>query len=118
MRKYIAVALVLAAAAAIAVPALAATHKVKVGDNFFVKRGKPSTITVGKGTTVKWIWRGRSIHNVVVTSGPARFHSSTKRSGSFARTLTKAGRYRILCTVHSEMKMTVVESAAQLWAPR
>jgi plastocyanin len=109
LRKPLAAVLVLAAVAgAIVVPALAATHTVKVADNFFVKRGKPPTITVAKGTTVTWIWRGKSLHNVVVASGPAKFHSSLKTKGSFSRRLTRAGRYRIVCAVHSEMKMTVV----------
>jgi plastocyanin len=108
MKKYLALALVLAAvAAAFAVPALAATHKVKVGDNFFVKSGG-ATVTVTKGTTVNWIWRGSAPHNVTVTKGPTKFRSKTQSSGHFSRKLTKAGTYKIVCTIHAPgMRMTL-----------
>jgi plastocyanin len=95
----------LIAAGAIAVPALAASSKtVQVKDNKFVA----SKITVKKGTTVKWIWKGRAPHNVTVTKGPAKFSSKTIVKGSFSKKLTKAGTYTILCTIHAPgMKMVV-----------
>jgi plastocyanin len=95
----------LIAAGAIAVPALAASSKtVQVKDNKFVA----NKITVRKGTTVKWIWKGKAPHNVTVTKGPAKFHSKTVVKGSFSKKLTKAGTYTILCTIHAPgMKMTV-----------
>jgi plastocyanin len=92
------------AAGAFAIPALAATKSVQVKDNKFVA----NTITVKKGTTVKWVWKGKAPHNVTVTKGPAKFHSKTQVKGSFSKKLTKAGTYTILCTIHAPgMKMVV-----------
>jgi plastocyanin len=105
MKKSLAgIAAVAIAAGALAVPALAATKTVQVKDNKFVA----SSITVKKGTTVKWTWKGKAPHDVSVTKGPAKFKSSVKTSGSFSKKLTKAGTYSIVCTIHAPgMKMTI-----------
>ena len=102
------------AAAAAAVVALAATAipthaagttTVAVKDNKFV----PKSLTIKKGTTVKWVWKGRAIHNVTVAKGPAKFRSSTKKKGSYKHTFKKAGTYRIVCTIHApDMRSKVV----------
>jgi plastocyanin len=95
-------------AGALAVPALAATKSVKVGDNYFVKNGTKPTVTIRKGTTVKWRWTGTAPHNVTVTKGPVKFHSKTQTKGSFAKKLTKRGTYTVVCTIHlPDMKMTL-----------
>jgi plastocyanin len=93
----------LAAAAALAVPALAGTKTISIGDNFF----KPTSATVSKGTTVKWVFKGKVAHNVTVSKGPQKFHSATKASGSFTHKMTKAGTYKIICTIHPGMAMTL-----------
>lgn len=104
MKKLVAGGVAVVAAGALAVPALAATKSVQVKDNKFVAK----SITVKKGTTVKWIWKGKAPHDVSVTKGPAKFKSSVKTSGSFSKKLTKAGTYSIVCTIHApDMKMTV-----------
>jgi plastocyanin len=105
MKKYLAAGAATAiAAGALAIPALAATKTVQVKDNVFVAK----KITVAKGTTVKWVWKGKAPHNVTVTKGPARFRSTTQVKGSFSKKLTKKGTYNILCTIHAPgMKMTV-----------
>jgi plastocyanin len=105
MKKYLAAGAATAVAAgALAIPALAATKTVQVKDNVFVAK----KITVAKGTTVKWVWKGKAPHNVTVTKGPARFRSTTQVKGSFSKKLTKKGTYNILCTIHAPgMKMTV-----------
>jgi plastocyanin len=90
----------------IAAPAGAATRSVKLGDNFF----KPRTVTVSKGTVVKWNWRGSNPHNVKVKRGPRHFHSAVKSSGSFKRTMRVRGTYRIVCSIHApgmHMKLIV-----------
>jgi plastocyanin len=103
-RLMILLALCLAtAAAAFAVPALATIRTVSVKDDFYGSRSK----SVSKNTTVRWVWRGSGRHNVVVDSGPVHFHSTIKRSGTFSHRFTRRGRYHIICTVHSEMTMTV-----------
>jgi plastocyanin len=104
MRKLIAALSATALLGALAIPAFGATKTIQIGDNFF----KPKTATVKKGTTVKWVWKGDKPHNVVVTSGPVKFHSKVKTSGSYVKKLSKAGTYRILCTIHAdEMKLTL-----------
>jgi plastocyanin len=84
--------------------------RVKVGDNYFVRANGVPTVTVSKGTRVKWYWTGDSLHNVKVTSGPARFGSSSMMRGSYAKTVRKRGTYTIVCTVHGpdDQKMRLV----------
>jgi plastocyanin len=89
----------------VAAPASAATRSVRVDDDFF----KPRTLTVTKGTTVKWNFRGDNQHNVQVKRGPRRFHSALKRSGSFKRTMRVRGTYRIVCSIHQpDMRMKLI----------
>jgi hypothetical protein len=84
--------------------------RVKVGDNYFVRPSGVPTVTVSKGTRVKWYWAGDSLHNVKVNSGPARFGSSSMMRGSYAKTVRKRGTYTIVCTVHgaTDQKMKLV----------
>jgi plastocyanin len=105
MKKFLAAGAATAiAAGALAIPALAATKTVQVKDNVFVAK----KITVAKGTTVKWVWKGKAPHNVKVTKGPAKFGSKTQVKGSFSKRLTKKGTYTILCTIHAPgMRMTI-----------
>jgi plastocyanin len=104
MKKSLAGVAAVIAAGALAVPALASTKTVQVKDNKFVA----NTLTVKKGTTVKWVWKGKAPHDVTVTKGPAKFKSKVQVAGSFSKKLTKAGTYTIVCTIHAPgMKMTV-----------
>jgi plastocyanin len=107
MKRLLAVlaAACVAGAATLAIPALAATRTVTVKDSYFAT----TSLAVRKGTTVKWVWRGTRLpHNVVVRKGPQKFSSGApKTRGSFARTLRRAGLYRIHCTIHPGMEMTV-----------
>ena len=95
------------AALALAVPATAlaaGTRTVSVKDNVFVAK----SLTISRGTTVRWVWRGKHLHNVTVVKGPATFRSGTKKTGTFTRTFNKPGTYKLLCTVHApDMKMTL-----------
>ena len=106
MRKLLVAVLIAAASAVLATQALAATRSVKVGDDFFVRKGSVPTVTVKKGTTVTWRWTGKDMHNVAVTKGPAKFRSSYKTSGSFSKRLTRTGTYTIVCSIHQpDMRM-------------
>jgi plastocyanin len=107
MRKLLILAAVPALTAAVAIPALAATKSVEVGDDYFVRDSGVPTVTVKKNDSVRWRWEGKHPHNVTVTSGPVKFHSSTKKSGTFTKKVTRKGTYRIICTIHSGMKMTL-----------
>jgi plastocyanin len=98
------IALVLTLSMAFVAPAVAKTRGIKIGDNYFVRSSGVPVVTVKKGTTVKWNWRGHHDHNVVA-SGPARFQSSPKSSGSYKHKVIKKGTYTIICQIHSGMKM-------------
>ena len=104
MKRLLAVlAAVAIVAAAFAIPALAATRTVSLRDNVF----SPRSLTVRKGTTVRFVWRGRNPHNVV-SRGAARFRSSVKTRGSYRRRLNRRGTYRIVCSIHApRMRMTI-----------
>jgi plastocyanin len=111
LRKLLVVALVGAVFAILAAQALAASSRtVKVGDNYFVRPSGVPTVTVRKGTTVRWQFKGHNIHTVVVSSGPAKFRSSARSKGTFAKKLTRAGTYRIFCSIHgaSDQSMKLV----------
>ena len=106
MMRPLPIALVLALV--LAAPAGAATKNVRVDDDYFVRTGNPPTVSVTKGTTVKWNWRGRRQHNVAVTRGPVLFRSALKRTGSYSRTMKRVGTYRIICSIHQpDMAMTL-----------
>jgi plastocyanin len=107
VNKLPALTAVAGAAAALAVPALAATKTVTVGDDYFVRAGAPPTVVVKKGDTVKWIWRGKHRHNVFQVGGQGHFHSPTRTSGTFKHRFTIRGSYRFQCTYHANMKMNV-----------
>jgi plastocyanin len=102
MRKLLVVlATVALSTSAIAAPALAATKTVKVGDIWFISKAKNhGTVKAKVGDTVKWVWAGDMPHNVTVTGGPVKFKSKTQSKGTFSKKITKAGTYKIVCTVH------------------
>jgi plastocyanin len=103
MKKLVLAVLALAACAALAVPALGATKRVSVGPG---ESFAPRSLSVTRGTTVRFRWTGDEPHNVVVTSGPVRFRTPVRRAGAtFARRFTRAGTYRIVCTLHDDMRM-------------
>jgi plastocyanin len=87
------------------------TKTVRVYDNFFLK----DRLTVKPGTTVVWRWPGADeagdVHDVKLKSGPKgvkKFHSEAASTDfRFRRRLKVPGRYRIVCTLHTEMGMTI-----------
>jgi plastocyanin len=116
-RRIARLAVTSAAGAAIlcAAPAVAGTslHKtVRIGDNYFT----PQTLKVKKGTTITWKWPGADmagdVHDVKLKSGPRgvkKFHSDPASSDyRYKRKLTVPGTYRIVCTLHEDMKMKIV----------
>jgi plastocyanin len=87
------------------VSALASGPKlVKVNDQAFSVR----TLRIQRGTSVRWNWVGVLLHNVTVKSGPSKFQSATQALGSFSHVFRRQGTYRLYCTLHTFMKMTVI----------
>jgi len=104
--------LALAGVARVAAPATAAAPKprtVKIADNYYL----PAKLTVKPRTKVVWRWPSEAgdVHDVKLKSAPKgvkKFHSQpASASYTFKRTLEKPGRYKIVCTLHEEMKMTI-----------
>jgi plastocyanin len=91
-----------------AVPALAATKSITVGDDYFIKKGG-GTVTVKRGTTVKWVFKGKSQHTVTgsgagsfIDSGPAR------KRGTYAVKVNKKGTFKLICSIHgARQRMTL-----------
>ncbi len=80
------------------------SFKVKLGDDFF----SPDEATIAAGTKVKFDWIGDDEHNVVKKKGPGGFfESGTTDAGgvNFTKKFKKPGRYKLICSVHDEMKM-------------
>ena len=102
MRKLLVVLAVaaLAVTAFAVVPAQSATRGVSVRDNLFT----PKSLTVSKGTTVKWTWRGHASHNV--TSSQFK-PSTTKRTGVYSIRFNRKGTFRYRCTIHTGMTGTI-----------
>ena len=113
MRKLFALSLLagLLGILAVAAPAMSKHKSLEIDDNYFVKKGKPRTVTVHVGDTVEWEWEDSAVnpHNVTVKKGPVKFHSKTQTSGTFEKKLKKPGTYKIVCTIHVKkgMKMTL-----------
>ncbi len=82
---------------------------VRVGDNFYA----PNKVSVPVNSIVTWKWPGTpgDVHDVYSRSRPRgakRFRSELSASDySFKRKLTKPGLYRVVCTIHAEMTMTI-----------
>ena len=91
--------------------AVAKSKTVRIYDNYFV----PDAVKIKRGTTVVWKWPGfdqaGDVHDVKLKSGPRgvkKFHSEAAATDfSFRRKLKKPGRYRIVCTLHEEMRMQI-----------
>ena len=110
MAAIAAAALVPTAAAEQADPAGKPKGKtVRVGDNFF----SPDSLRVRPGTVITWKWPTLpgDVHDVYLTTRPKgvkRFHSALAASEyRYRRTLTKLGTYKMVCTIHAEMRMSV-----------
>jgi plastocyanin len=87
--------------------AFAATTDVKVKDNFF----KPDEVTIKKGDSVRWLWRGDNPHNIALKKPGRRKvarRSAVKTDGKFVHQFGKVGTWRVLCEVHPrKMRMKV-----------
>ena len=103
IRKLVAVAVTAFAVAA--VPAHAGSTKtVAVKNNSF----SPGSVSIKKGDKVTWRWtQGGVPHNVTPAGGAAGSATSSKKGFTFTKTFSKAGTFNYVCTIHSNMKVTV-----------
>jgi plastocyanin len=81
--------------------AAATTRTVSVRDDFFAAK----TVTIARGDTVRWVWRGRHKHDVAST---AFGNSKMQRRGTFTVRFGNAGRYQYYCGLHEGMAGTVI----------
>jgi plastocyanin len=96
-----------------AAPAMAAPKgkTIRIFDNVYA----PDAVKVKRGATVTWKWPGfyesGDVHDVKLKSGPKgvkKFHSEAAATDyTFKRKLKVAGKYKIVCTLHEEMRMTI-----------
>jgi plastocyanin len=99
------------AGVALLVSAAPKTRTIHVGDNYYA----PATVKVSHGTTVVWRWpafdQAGDVHDVKLKTGPKgvkKFQSEAASTDySFKRKLTVAGTYKLVCTLHEEMTMTI-----------
>jgi plastocyanin len=104
MSKLLATGVLSLGLAVLAAAPAAAGPTIRVGDNWF----SPKSKTVAQHSTVTWRFVGNRMHNVTVTSGPARFSSPTRSSGRYRRHMMKRGTYTIVCSIHKgSQKMTL-----------
>jgi len=110
MKKLLVATAIAGIAAVAAIPAFAGTKTVKVGDNFFVRDGGRPTVTISRGSSLKFVWRGSAPHNILKKKGPGgRINSGVKTSGTFTHKFTRGGTYVLYCSIHgvSDMGLTV-----------
>lgn len=87
-------------------PAGKKSTKITVGNNFF----DPTKKSIKKGTLVKFKWTGGAPHNVTKTRGPGGKIASKTTSSSgvqFRKKFKQKGKYKFICTIHPEMKLTL-----------
>jgi plastocyanin len=102
-----------AAFAAVPAPVGSATKRAKktieLGDNYYA----PERVTVRRNTTILWKWPDLTSdgHDVALGKGPKgvkKFASEEAAAAyTYRRKLTVPGTYKIVCTLHDEMKMTI-----------
>jgi plastocyanin len=85
--------------------AAAASHAVVISGYAF----QPASLTVDVGDTVAWTNSDQAPHDVTTTSAPVAIHGSTMANGqSWRYTFTVPGTYSYICSIHPDMKATVV----------
>jgi plastocyanin len=57
-------------------------------------------VSLRRGSTFTWRFRGTVDHDVTLASGPAGFASPSMRNGTFTHRFGRAGTYRLFCSLH------------------
>jgi plastocyanin len=83
--------------------------RVEVHDNFFDAR----SVTIDRGESVRWAWKGDNKHNVVfkkIPKGASKRRIKSRNSGQATRTFTVSGNYRYVCMLYDGMEGAVTVS--------
>ena len=73
----------------------------------------PAALTVTAGTTVTWTNTDQAPHDVTTTSAPVPIHGSRMEKGqSWSYTFSTPGTYAYICSIHPDMKATVIVKPA------
>jgi plastocyanin len=67
----------------------------------------PTSVTVKKGQKVTWTNSDSAPHNVTSSDGTIKSKDFTNGQ-SFTYTATKAGTFHYICTIHPQMKATLI----------
>lgn len=69
----------------------------------------PRVLKVSRATTVRWTFEDEDTPHDVTSRRTPKFRSSTtKQAGSYSVRFTKPGTYHYVCTIHINMKGTIV----------
>ncbi len=68
----------------------------------------PTTLTIKTGTKVTWTNNDSAPHTVTSVTGSVLDSPTLATGQAFSYTFTKAGTYNYYCTIHPNMKATVV----------
>jgi plastocyanin len=100
------------AAGATAVPASAApapsgeasaTRTVQLRDSFF----RPGSLSVRRGTRVRFVWAGRLPHNLIGPGAPRNYRTPRVRHRTLTLRYARKGTFRYVCTIHPGMRATI-----------
>jgi plastocyanin len=83
--------------------ARATTARVRIVDDAF----RPRVLTISRGTRVRWVNVGSSVHTTTSTRG--LWDSGLLEPGeSYSRVFRRSGTFRYVCTVHTSMTGKVI----------
>ena len=68
----------------------------------------PNNLTVKTGATVTWVNKDSTTHTVTSDNGAFTSSSNLNPGSNYTFTFTKAGTYPYHCSIHPEMKGTIV----------
>ena len=107
IRKPFPLAAAVATAAALAIPATTHTRDQPYRQGRQLRVLARIDVSPGQQEPVTWRFQDSATHNVTVRRGPAKFHSKDIRRGSYSRTLTRRGTYKLVCSIHPNMRETI-----------
>jgi plastocyanin len=67
-----------------------------------------ASLTVGKGTVVRFMNSDTTAHNILITGGGATVNGGLQQpGGDFKAPFVKPGVYQVTCGIHPKMKLAV-----------